>query len=142
VHSIVLGARAVAVALVLVATLAACGGAAAGPLAVDTITLMRDDGGGKPGETVTSFKPSDRIFHAKAQLNQMTTNFNGKVAWVMVETAAGTGQSIAETNVSGVAANTLSGQLELPQDWPVGKYRVDFYHGETLLKSAEFTVQP
>ncbi|HEV8635389.1 MAG TPA: hypothetical protein VG370_14275 [Chloroflexota bacterium] len=140
-RSIFLGARAVAVALVLVAALAACGGSPAGPLAVESVAFMRDDGG-KPGATVTSFKPSDHILHAQAKLNQTTTNFNGKIAWVAVDTEAGAGIPITETNVSGLAANTISSKLELPQDWPVGKYRVDFYQGDTLLKSGEFTVQP
>jgi hypothetical protein len=140
-RSILLGARAVAVALVLVAALAACGGGSAGPLQVDSVAFMRDDAG-KPGATVASFKPSDHVLHAEAKLNQMTTNFTGRVAWVAVDTAAGAGIPIAETNVSGLAANTISSKLELPTDWPVGNYRVDFFQGDTLLKSGEFTVQP
>jgi hypothetical protein len=142
-RSIFLGARAVAVALVLVAVLAACGGGgSAGPLAVESVAFMRDDGSGKPGATVTSFKPSDRILHAKAQLNQMATGFNGKIVWIAVDTEAGANIPIAEVPLAGLAANVLNSQLELPSDWPVGKYRVDFYSGDTVLKSGEFTVQP
>lgn len=138
------GARALAVCLVLTAVLAACGGAAepAGALAVESVTFMRDDGSGNPGSTVTSFKPSDQKIHAAAKLNQITTNFNGKVVWTAVETSEGNNLMIAETAISGLAADTLSANMSLPVDWPVGKYKVEFYQAEALLKSQEFTVQP
>ena len=134
------GIRVMAVLMILAAALVACGGGSSAPVAVETITFMRDEGG-KPGATVTSFKASDRVFHAQAKLNQTTTGFNGKVVWVAVETEAGDGITVAETKLSGLAANTLSSNVELPNDWPVGKYRVDFYQGDTLLKSGDFTVQ-
>ncbi len=134
------GRALVTLVFVLAVALVACGGGqASGPVAVESVTFMRDDGG-KPGAVTTSFKPSDHILHAQAKLNQTTTGFNGKVVWVAVETEGGNGVTIAETNVSGLAANTITGKVELPRDWPIGKYRVDFYQGDTLLKSGEFTV--
>jgi hypothetical protein len=140
-RSILLNARAIAATLVLAASLVACGGGSSGPVAVESVTFMRDEGG-KPGATVASFKPTDHVLHAEAKLNQMVTGFNGRIAWVAVDTEAGAGIAIAETKVSGLAANTISSHLELPQDFPIGKYRVDFFQGDTLLKSGEFTVQP
>lgn len=104
------------------------------------MTLARDDGSGNAGETVTSFKPSDHTFHAHVELNRIETGLKVKLAWVAVDTSEGKNVAIADKEFTALAANVVDGQLSLPNDWPVGKYRLDVYLNDTLAQSVDFTV--
>ncbi len=130
--------RVLAVALVLLGALVACGFFS--PLAVESVTLKRADAGGNPGETVTAFKPSDRKLFAVAALNQVATNVSLRIVWTMVDTPAGKDVKLDEVTAGGIAANTFTTNFARPTNWPPGKYRIDFFQGDKLLKAQEFTV--
>ena len=129
---------AAAALLVLVPTIASAQSAPAA--SIQNITFMRDDGTGQPGDVVTSFSPSDHILHVHAGLDQMVLNPNGHVTWTAVDTTAGSNITIADAPLNGIAANSFDSQLSLPQDFPVGTYRVDFYMDGQLLQSGNFQV--
>ncbi|HEX5414879.1 MAG TPA: hypothetical protein VFZ25_04375 [Chloroflexota bacterium] len=133
-----------AIALILLATsvLSACGGPA-GPLGVDSVTLMRDDGSGHAGDTVTDFKPTDHKLYAEAKLNQSTSGVSAKAIWLAVDTTAGKNITIAQVDLGTLeGATTLNTNLSVPRDLPVGKYQVDFYLNGKVAKSAMFNVNP
>ena len=119
--------------------LGACGNSSSG-VKIDSVTLARDDGSGKPGETVTSFRPSDRTFYVLVKLDRLETGLKVKVSWVAVAAAGSTNQVLAEREFSALTANTIRGDITLPNDWPTGKYRVDIYVNDSLQKSVDFTV--
>jgi ABC-type glycerol-3-phosphate transport system substrate-binding protein len=118
------------------ALLAACSGAS-GPLAVQKVTLSTSEG----GSAVTSFKPTDHIFYAAIELNRVDTGLTAKTVWTAVDTTDGQNVEIAQKEFSSLAANLIKAQVELPRDWPAGKYKLDVSLNGTLAKTVEFTVQ-
>jgi hypothetical protein len=131
-------ALAAAALLVLVPGMASAQSAPS--VSIQNITFMRDDGTGQPGDVVTSFIPTDHILHVHADLDQMVVNPNAHVTWTAVDTTAGSNIAIADASLNGAIANSFDSQLSLPQDFPVGTYRVDFYMEGQLLQSANFQV--
>ena len=119
---------------------AACGGST-GPVAVQSVRLARDDGNGEPGNTVTAFAPSDHVFHAVVELNRIEAGLKVKLSWLAVDAGGEKNFEIDSTEFTSLAANVVNGRIELPQDWPVGKYRLDIYLNDALAKSVEFPVQ-
>ena len=117
--------------------LSACGGAASGPLTVQSITFSNTSG----GTGATTFSPSDRTIYAAVQLSRIETGLTAKVTWTAVDTSAGQNIEIATKEFTSVVANVISAQVELPQDWPTGKYKLDVFLNGTLAKTAEFTIQ-
>ena len=119
------------------ALLAACGGGASGPLAVQKVTLSTSEG----GSAVTSFKPTDRIFYAAIELNRVDAGLTAKTVWTAVDTSAGQNTEVASKEFTGLAVNVIQAQVELPRDWPTGKYKLDVYLNGTLANTTAFTIQ-
>jgi hypothetical protein len=128
------------IGLLLLLSAVACSGSSE-PIAVQKITLQRDDGAGKAGDTVTSFKAADHIFHVSVDLNRIDTGLKVKLVWVAVDTSQGKDVKVAETEFTALAANKVDGKVELPSDWPTGKYRLDVYLNDKVAKSQEFMVE-
>jgi hypothetical protein len=110
------------------------------PLAVQSFALLKDDGSGKPGAPVSAFKSTDRRLFAMAQLSRVVTDFKGKASWVAVETTAGNNITVSEVDLSAPMADTITTSVELPQDWPTGKYRLDLFSNGTLISSQPFDI--
>lgn len=125
--------------VLMVLSLAACGGSA-GPVTIQSVKLARDNGG-EPGETVTSFRPDDHIFHAVVELNRIETGLKVRLTWIAVNAGGQQGFEIDSAEFTGLAVNTIHGQIKLPNDWPAGSYKLDIYLNDTLARSVEFTVQ-
>jgi len=126
--------RPVVLGIIVCVFLSACGG---GPLAVQKVTLSRTES----GEAVTSFSPTDHIFYAVIELNRIETGLTAKTVWTAVDTTGGQTVEIAQKEFSGLVVNTIKAQVELPRDWPTGKYKLDIYLNGTIAKTVEFTVQ-
>ena len=124
----------------MVLSLAACGGSA-GPVTIQSVRLARDNGSGEPGDTVTSFSPGDHIFHAVVELNRIETGLKVRLAWIAVEAGGEKNLEIDRSEFTGLAANTIHGQIELPNDWPTGRYKLDVYLNDALARSVAFTVE-
>ena len=63
------------------------------------------------------------------------------MVWTAVDTSAGQNVEVAQKEFTGMAVNSIKAQVELPSDWPTGKYRLDIYLNDALGKSVDFTVQ-
>lgn len=107
------------------------------PLSVQKVTLSRSEG----GEALTSFSPTDRTLYAAIELSRIETGLTAKTVWTAVDTAGGQNVEIASKEFSSLAINTIKAQVELPRDWPTGKYKLDIYLSGTIAKTVEFTVQ-
>lgn len=129
--------RPVVLGIIVCFLLSACSGGGSGPLAVQKVTLSRTEG----GEAVTSFSPTDRIFYAAIELNRIETGLTAKTVWTAVDTAGGQNVEIAQKEFSSLAANIIKAEVELPRDWPAGKYKLDISLNGTIAKTVEFTVQ-
>ena len=108
-------------------------------MTVESAIVARDDGSGKPGESVTSFKPTDRTFYAVVKIDQVVSGLKVKFNWVAVQAAGSKDQVLAEETFTKLTTS-LTGTVTLPEDWPVGTYRFDVYQNDTLAKSVNFTV--
>ncbi len=90
--------------------------------------IFADDGKGGRGARVESFKPANHKQHFGVQVNGFLMG-KAEAHWtfIAVDTAAGKNQKITEmkSDVSNTPGDTLTAHVELPQDWPVGKYRAE-----------------
>jgi hypothetical protein len=124
----------------LTSTSTAVSAASASGVQVESAMVARDDGNGKPGESVTSFKPTDRTFHAVVKLDRLESGLKVKFSWVAIQAAGSKNQVLAEEEFTTLTATTLTGTITLPEDWPTGTYRFDVYVNDSLAKSVDFTV--
>jgi hypothetical protein len=128
--------RLMVLGIIVCVFLLACGGDSS-PLTVQKVTLSRTEG----GEAVTSFSTTDRIFYAAIELSRIETGLTAKTAWIAVDTTGGQNIEIAQKEFSSLAVNTIKAQVELPRDWPTGKYKLDISLNGALAKTVEFSVQ-
>jgi hypothetical protein len=112
----------------------------ASALGIESVTLLLDDNG-SPGEEVETFAPSDRVQHFEIALDETKV---GKHAFVVefwaVETEAASDVKVTEFKSGAMVANTVTAQVSLPRDWPVGSYRLDLKMDGTLVDSYDYEV--
>lgn len=128
-------------AVILAAAAFAACGSHDGPTTVESITIMKDDGNGKPGETVESIKSTDHNFHAAVKLDVGTDK---KIATelIAVDTPQGKDISVLQKDYElGGMENTITLDYSLPNDWPTGTYKVVASSGGKVLKEKEFKVE-
>lgn len=125
--------------LLTLAGVAACSGSSE-PVKVDSVTLARDNGSGSAGEAVTSFKPTDHIFHATVKLNRVDSGLKVKLSWMAAEVGEVKETEIDHNDFTAPTTNVIEGKVELPNDWQPGKYRLDIYLNDKLAQSVDFTV--
>jgi hypothetical protein len=120
----------------VIAILAACGGVGGGPLAVEEVTMSASEG----GPASTTFNPSDHVIYSEIRLNRVETGLTVHLVWTAADTTAGQDIEVATKDFTSLAANTISAQVELPNDWPTGTYTLDIYLNGTLAKTVDYTV--
>lgn len=108
---------------------------------VERIRMAKDDDG-KPGETTTSFAPTDHTFHVVADLNKAKGGTVMKLVWKAVDVLNGQNGEIKTIDYTTKSfENKVHGHLTLPKDWPKGTYRVEVYVNRNLDKTIDFTVE-
>jgi hypothetical protein len=118
-------------------TAAAAGGSEEG---VESITLKRDDSG-EPGEEVTSFKPEDHVMHFVIQFGSIQLNTKMSAELIAVDAGGNKNSSVIKKDMDALAANIFTFTASLDRDWPAGKYKLDVYLADKLVKSQPFSVQ-
>jgi hypothetical protein len=113
-----------------------------GEIGVETVSLARDDGAGKPGDVVEGFLTNDVPIHCLIELTSRKA-LTVKMNLVAVK-AAGTK---AGANVVTASYKTNGQQNRVrfyfsPDDviWAAGTYRVDVLLDDKLAKSLEFEI--
>lgn len=89
----------------------------------------------------TTFKPSDHSLHGVLALSHIESADRYKAVWVAVDAAGLKNYVIGEFTPPKFPANTIHAKLEMPRDFPVGKYRVDWMRDNKLVRSAPFVVK-
>lgn len=112
-----------------------------GNIGVQSITLMRDNGSGEPGDVVQNFTPSDHNMHFEVKTTGLLSP-GSKVKWVFtaVDTTEGKNIQITTFELDVLIANDLTATLTLDRDWPVGSYKADVSVNGTPLTTVNFTV--
>ena len=109
--------------------------------AIKEIHMAKDDNG-KPGDETDSFEAGDRTIHCVATLKQAKSGTQMKFAWWIVDADGSQNQKIKEIDYKTRALeNIVHGHLSLPQDWPIGKYKVEVYVNGGLDKTAFFSIK-
>jgi serine/threonine-protein kinase len=96
----------------------------------------------EPIQTTTTFKPTDNPLHAVVNLGNPTSGT--KVGMVLIAVDAGDVQNyevIDRDFVTEGAEDVIHFTAQLPNNWPVGKYKVDIYLNDKLDRTIEFTVE-
>jgi len=113
------------------------------PLKVSAIELDRIVGAGK-SERVQRFLPSDRHWNFGATVEGARTE-GVDVRWVLtaVQTTSGSAE-VGKIDVPRrpIENTELQFDMELPRDWPVGRYRVELFLNGKSEAMKEFDVRP
>jgi len=110
--------------------------------AIKEIHMAKDDGNGAPGEETDTFAPGDRTVHCVATLKNAKSGMQMKFSWWIVDADNTTNQKIKDIDyTTGALENVIHGHLTLPQDWPVGKYKVQVYVNGDLDRTLAYSVK-
>jgi hypothetical protein len=110
--------------------------------AIKEIHMAKDDGNGAPGDETESFSPSDRTVHCVATLKAAKSGTQMKFSWWIVDADGTKNQKVKEIDYSTkTLENIVHGHLTLPQDWPIGKYKVQVYVNGDLDRTVFYSVR-
>ena len=111
-------------------------------LAIKEIHMAKDNGNGQPGDETDSFEPGDRTIHCVTTLKTAKSGTQMKFSWWIVDADGTKNQKIKDIDYSTRALeNIVHGHLTLPQDWPVGKYKVQIYVNGDLDRTLFYSVR-
>lgn len=109
---------------------------------VREIQMFRDSGG-EPGEAVTEFRPQDRKMHFRVELARLEFgNLNFQVRYIGEETTEGNEIEIATADFGALTADQITTHVELPQDWPLGRYRLEVLKDGAVIGTHRYIVTP
>ena len=104
---------------------------------------MAKDDNGKPGESTTTFAPSDRMIHCVINLNKAKEGTKVRFVWIASDVSGfsknDTIKSIDYTTQPN--EDYVHGHLSLPKDWPTGDYRVEVYIDGVLDKTIDYKIE-
>lgn len=108
---------------------------------IDRIRMAKDDDG-KPGETTTTFAPSDRKVHCVIDLNKAKGGTKVRAVWVAVDVEGAKNKELESIDYTTKSFESkITGHLTWSRDWPIGTYRVDVYINGALDKTLDYTVE-
>lgn len=110
--------------------------------AIQDVHMAKDDGDGKPGTETDTFEPADRTVHCVTRLKQAKSGTQMRFVWWIVDADNTQNQKIKDIDYRTRALeNIVHGHLTVPQDWPIGKYKVQVYVNGDLDKTAFYSVR-
>ena len=118
------------------------------PSLVSTVAVFRrDDGKGGPGEAVAQFTPADRAQHFEVGAQGLKEGSAVRWEFTALETAVGSRPLLASIDRSaaglqGATEVILNGKIELPRDWPIGRYRATVLVNGVVLRMLDYVVAP
>ena len=108
---------------------------------VESITLMRDDGAGEPGDETENFKTTDRPIHVQIQLDSLNS-VTVKMIMAAVEVKGlKTGTKILTVNYKTNGEQNIVTFNGSPKTvWLAGKYRIEVYIDGKIAGNKEFEI--
>ena len=111
-------------------------------LLIKEIHMAKDDGNGMPGEQADTFEPGDRTIHCVTSLKSAKPGTQMRFSWWIVDAGDTQNKKINDIEYKTKARdNLIHGHLTVPQDWPVGKYKVQVYVDGDLDRTAFYSVR-
>lgn len=109
---------------------------------IGEVRMFRDRAG-EPGEQVTEFRPQDRRMHFLVKLARLKFgNLDFQVRYVGEQTTEGDEIEIARADFGALTAEQIKTHVELPQDWPLGRYRLDVLMNGEVIGRHRYIVSP
>lgn len=109
---------------------------------VRQVQMLRDRDG-EPGEVVTEFRPQDRKKHFRVELDQLALGSRTfQVRYIAEEIADGKEIVVATADVGSLVASEINAHVELPNDWPIGRYRVELLMDGNAIGAHRYIVSP
>ena len=114
------------------------------PIKIQGVRIFRDGAGGKV-EQVTSPKPTDLHQYFAVDTKGAQTD-GAKVTWVCtaVDTSAGKNQKVGGVDIEAwpLDDTTITLDLELPGNWPTGKYKLELWVDGQSIGSHSYEIKP
>lgn len=108
---------------------------------VDEINMAKDKNG-DPGESSTTFEPSDHTIHCVANLNKAKKGTEIKFVWKAVDVPGRPTGEIKSIDYSTRSfENKVHAHLTLPTDWPKGKYEVEVHVNGFTDKVIQYSIE-
>jgi len=110
--------------------------------AIEEIHMAKDNGKGGPGDETFNFEPGDRTIHCVTTLKAAKSGTKMRFSWWIVDADGTKNQKIKDIEYSTrEREDTVHAHLTLPQDWPIGKYKVQVYVNGDLDRTLSYNVQ-
>lgn len=113
-----------------------------GPMKIESAKLCKKVSGSLV-EVPNVFAPNDGPFHLEVVIANAPVDTRVKAVWTAVDAAGADNEKIDEKEIKTTMnlAETIDFYLELPKEWPTGKYKVELYLNDALDRAVDFTVE-
>lgn len=108
---------------------------------ITDIEMARDDGAGRGGQVVGSFRAKDNPLHCLVTLSRAQQGTRVAFVWTAVDAGGKRDEALASAEVvTGPREIIADGQLRHPREWPAGRYRVQATVNGRTSRAVEFTI--
>ena len=108
---------------------------------ITDIEMARDDGAGRGGQTVKSFRVKDNPLHCLVTLSRAQQGTRVGFVWTAIDAGGKRDEAIASAEVvTGPREIVADSQLRHPREWPAGRYRVQATVNGRSSRTVEFTI--
>lgn len=114
-----------------------------GGMRVAEVTLAKGFNNDEAVNPTTTFSTTDNPLHAVVKIENATAGARVIGVWTVVDAGGEQNLEIGRKELSLEAGNTYTAHYtaELPQEWPVGKYKFEVYLNDKLEKTVQFSVK-
>ncbi|HEX7176097.1 MAG TPA: hypothetical protein VF240_12625 [Pyrinomonadaceae bacterium] len=108
---------------------------------ITDIEMARDDGAGRGGQTVRSFRAKDNPLHCLVTLSRAQQGTRVGFVWTALDAGGKRDEAIASAEVvTGPREIVADSQLRHPREWPAGRYSVQATINGRAARTVEFTI--
>ena len=108
---------------------------------ITDIEMARDDGAGRGGQVVRSFRVKDNPLHCVVTLSRAQQGTRVRFVWTAIDAGGKRDEAIGRAEVvTGPREIVADGQLRHPREWPAGRYRVQASVNGRASRTVEFTI--
>ena len=108
---------------------------------ITDMEMARDDGAGRGGQAVRSFRAQDNPLHCLVTLSRAQQGTRVAFVWTAVDAGGKRDEALASAEVvTGPREIVADSQLRHPREWPAGRYRVQATVNRRATRTVEFTI--
>ncbi len=108
---------------------------------IEQLSMAKDEDG-KPGETTTTFAPSDGKIHCVIELNKAKAGTKVRTVWIAADVEGTKNQELKTLDyTTNSFEKKVTGYLTWSGEWPKGQYRLEVYINDALDKTINYTIE-